>query len=155
MWLSTQTQPRHWQILLTWPKWIASRTLTPCCASWPLAAWCRLFIFVRAWTVIFTTTALLHPFIHISHHLLGGKKTHLQILTLCWVSLFFFFKQNNHTWQIRTLIFLSLSFIFLFSSCPPSFSSSFPVQVCRYHSTPSAGSGYRSRHHLPRFDGQT
>lgn len=79
---STQIRPRRWLTPSTWPKWTTSRTLTRYCASWQLAAWCRLSIFVLAWTAISTTMALLHPFIHTSPHLLGGMKTHMPCILI-------------------------------------------------------------------------
>lgn len=150
MWRFTQIQPKHWLTPLTWPEWMASHTSTLYCAFWPLAAWCRLCIFVLAWTVISTTMALLHPFIHTSRHPLGGMK---RILTEHTESGSYSKKicaqlpPHHSSVHVFPLLFklILLSNLFVCS----------PAQVRRYYSTPPAGSGYRSRQHLPRFDGQT
>lgn len=138
MWRSTQIPPRPWPTPLTWPRWMASHTLIRYCASWLLAAWCRLSIFVLAWTAIFTTMASLHPFTHTSHHPLEGMKTYF--------SHQLFKQRKKHIPLLSNFLILS---IFPFPRLPS------PVQVCRYYRPPSVGSGNRSRYHLPRFDGQT
>lgn len=130
MWRSTQTRPRPWPTPWTWPRWTASPTSTRCCASWPPAAWCRPSTSAREWTATSTTTASLLPYTHTSRRLLGG-------LTSCAAPL------DQMHFDIHSNIWTS--------SCLSSLSP----QVRRYHSAPPASSSHRSRHHLPRSDGQT